>query len=323
MEELKFLYTTDKKYFPHMLTSIYSLLENNKNHNIEIYIIEDGFQMNEFEYLLKLEKLYKNLEIKVYLAEDLKTIMEEYNIPKWRDTTIANARLFASELINYDKILYLDSDTIIAQPLDELFSMPMQHPIAAAKNLTVPLHTRKKLSVYYNSGVIMFDSAAWKKEKCLEKLKQTIDTNKIKLLYPDQDLINLAFKDQIDTLTTDYNLHPIYYQYLDHNILLQKFFRRKEVLFDYNEIKQAIENPHIYHSLCYLQLRPWEENQIHPFNKIYEKYRKMWDPTFKPEDNEKMISNYLFVSYLNLLSKAYLPENIHKILSNKVKKIKK
>ena len=43
MTKFHVLYTTDHNYFPHMLTSIYSLAENNKNNNIKVHIIEDGF----------------------------------------------------------------------------------------------------------------------------------------------------------------------------------------------------------------------------------------------------------------------------------------
>lgn len=319
MKELKFLYTTDSHYFPHMLTSIYSLLENNKNNNIIIYIIEDGLTIDEIKYLIKLEIIYKNVEIKMYTLDSLELIMSEYNIPKWRNTTIANARLFISELISFDKLMYIDSDTIVSQSLESAFLKKMKNPLAAVKGLTIPSHLRNKLDKYYNSGVLLFDYSSWKKEKCLEKIKQTIEAKEFELIYPDQDLINLTFQDKIDTLSLDYNLHPIYYKYLEHDSLAQKFFNRSEVLSNYDEVKEAVKNPHIYHSLNYIQIRPWEQNKVHPFNDIYAQYRKMWDPTFKPKVELKKISDSSLISYINLLSKAYLSENLYKNISDKVK----
>ena len=66
MTKFHVLYTTDHNYFPHMLTSIYSLAENNKNNNIKVHIIEDGFTDEDFYNLDQLNDLYDNIDIKRY-----------------------------------------------------------------------------------------------------------------------------------------------------------------------------------------------------------------------------------------------------------------
>lgn len=43
MAKYNILYTSDSNYFCHMMTSIFSLLENNKDVNLIIHIIEDSF----------------------------------------------------------------------------------------------------------------------------------------------------------------------------------------------------------------------------------------------------------------------------------------
>ena len=90
MTKFHVLYTTDHNYFPHMLTSIYSLAENNKNNNIKVHIIEDGFTDEDFYNLDQLNDLYDNIDIKRYNIDKIAELMKHFNIPKWRNTDIAN-----------------------------------------------------------------------------------------------------------------------------------------------------------------------------------------------------------------------------------------
>ena len=62
MKKYNFLYTTDNNYFIHMLTSIYSLLENNKDIYLNIHIIEDNLsELNKNRlYYLSSAKLKKS-----------------------------------------------------------------------------------------------------------------------------------------------------------------------------------------------------------------------------------------------------------------------
>ena len=179
MTKFHVLYTADHNYFPHMLTSIYSLAENNKNNNIKVHIIEDGFTDEDFYNLDQLNDLYDNIDIKRYNIKKITELMKHFNIPKWRNTDIANARLFSNEIIDEtDKILYLDSDTIVVDDLKGLFNKEIQRPLAAVKEILIPSHLKSlnmefygnNIESYYNSGVLLFNYDAWDQENCLDDL---------------------------------------------------------------------------------------------------------------------------------------------------------
>ena len=46
MKDLNVLYTIDKNYYKHMIISMYSLAENNKNIDIKFHIIANGLDKN-------------------------------------------------------------------------------------------------------------------------------------------------------------------------------------------------------------------------------------------------------------------------------------
>lgn len=328
MTTFHLLYTADHNYFSHMLTSICSLAENNKNNNIRVHIIEDGFTKDDFYRLDQLTDLYDNISIKKYNVSKIKSLIEHYNIPKWRNTDIANARLFASEIIDEtDKILYLDSDTLVVNDLKELFRKKIQNPLAAVKEIVIPGHLKKlgkevygsTIETYYNSGVILFDYDTWSQEDCLDSLYSVSKTINDELIYPDQDLINLTFQNQIDTLELSYNIPPLAKDLEKHKLLAKKFLKDRQFYYNYNELTSSLSEPHILHTLRYLNLSAWENTKVHPFAKEYEKYRKLWDKSFEPINRKKsIIYNTHLISDLNIVAKTFLKDESNKKIKQKI-----
>lgn len=307
MDTYNFLYTSDFNYFNHTLTSIYSLILNNQNINCKIHIIEDGFSDNEYKILFNLEKIFKNVNIKIYSVNELKSISEYYNIPKWRNTNIPNARLFFSEIINnIDKIMYIDSDTIIVNNLECIFDEENISPVKAVKEIYIPSHLKENLNNYYNTGVILFDYKKWVQDSF--KIFETIKNMENKLIFPDQDILNLAMKDNIDTMNTSYNINPSLQILMMYPYLAHKRLEKAKNFYSYEEIKEALENPHIYHSYGVLYGRFWDNNKINPFNNIYEQYRTIWDPNFIREDNKDVLNKIKIIPFLNTILSTYMKE---------------
>ena len=324
------LYTTDHNYFPHMLTSIYSLAENNKNNNVKIHIIEDGFMEDDFYKLDQVNDIYDNITIKKYNIGQIDEIIKDFSIPKWRGTDIANARLFSSELIDEtDKMLYLDSDTIIVDDLKGLFDKKIQRPLAAVKEMIIPEHMKRlsqdyhgeNIETYYNSGVLLFNYNAWDQEDCLNDLYCVAKNVHNDLIYPDQDLINLTFQNKIETLDLSYNIVPLAKVLENHKLLARKFLKNRPFYYSYDEVLSSLNSPHILHGLPYLSMTVWEENRVHPFTREYEEYRRLWNEEFEPSRKEKkFICDMPIASDLNVVAKTFLGDRLNKKIKQKVLK---
>lgn len=286
MKEYNILYTTDNNYFIHMLTSIYSLIENNQDIFLNINVIEDNLNKLNLTRLNILTEMYQNIKINIYSIKLIEDIMNKFNIPKWRNTDIANARLFANEIIKCDELLYIDCDTIIVNSIKNIFEKN-NNSISAVKDINIPEYLKGKIDYYYNSGIILFDFNKWENEHCIEKIYNILKKNEVSLKLPDQDLINLAIPN-ISTLPLNYNIFPIVKMMNNHPLLSKRFY--KENFYSRNEIRDAIKNPIIYHNLDFLNIRPWDNNVIHPYNNIYKLYRNKFDKKYIP--NKIEISKY-------------------------------
>lgn len=287
-----FLYTADSNYFNQMYLSIYSLLKNN-TYPLTIHIIEADFSKEQIEKLEKLFSLYDNATLKIYSINKLKFLMDKYSIPKWRGTDIANARLFSHETIDVDKILYIDSDTIISSSLKDLFYTNVGKPISAVREIIIPHHLLNRLNSYYNSGVLLIDYKLCEEIDFLRQIFDTLNTTDIPLLYPDQDLLNLTLSEQIGTLSPNYNLNPMVYDMLyKHPLISKKHLLEKEKSFYcLEELMNAYKNPIIYHLLSYVRTRPWIKNSVHPFNLVYDLYSiEAFGKIDKVENNNKIDS---------------------------------
>lgn len=190
------LYTSDSNYFNYMYVSIYSLLKNNQ-YPIVVHVIQSDFTNEQISKLERLFSLYKNATVKFYSLELLRKTIEKISLPKWRGTDISNARLFAHEIIDVDKILYIDSDTIIASSLEKVFDTNIEKPVSGVRELVIPNHIKPYLNSYYNSGILLFDYQLWDQMDCDKLIFDAKNDLRLPLIYPDQDLLHLALHENL------------------------------------------------------------------------------------------------------------------------------
>lgn len=320
MNNIDILYTCNDAYFPHMLTSICSLMENSQKAIINANIIVEDLTADNFQKLELLQELYPNLRVSIHPISCIMDKLNKYDIPTWRGTKVANARLFARDIFqDSDKMLYLDSDTIILNPLDNVFNLKINSPVAAVKEFSVPKHMKGKVATYYNSGVLLFDFNKWDESECSDRLYSFSRKHKDQLIYPDQDLLNLAFDNQIDTLSVNYNIHPLVYYMNRHNILAKNMYSKNENFYSHSEVKESLETPVVLHLLEYLMTRTWEKNRIHPYNSIYDSYRKIWDSDYKKEPSSSILAYVPGISLLKAVSNSYMDDEKRSKIKAKIK----
>ena len=276
MEELNILYTTDRNYFKYMITSLYSLLENNKDLKLNIHIIYEGFTDEEFRVTNRIINSFPNSNVIYHPFDKIKKEIEKYAIPNWRDTKIANARIFFSSIVKDEKnMLYLDSDTLVVGSLKELLNA--KGSVNMVKDL-LPKEVVSKLGVpiknYCNSGVFYINMDKWYRDDCDKLLVDTLSAKDTSYRYPDQDIINISLREVIELLHPKYNVFTIdtYYK----NMLAMKLFDRKnrmETKEDEKMMREAKKTPVILHGtpLCFLRDYKIEE-EVHPYNKMYRDY---------------------------------------------------
>jgi len=318
MKKINVLYTLDHKYVKYMLVSLYSLLENNKDIDITIHIICDKFEIEDYKIIESIISEFKNTNVFFYNFQKIENIIDEYNISSWRDKKIPNARLFFNVYIKEsENLLYLDSDTIILNSLKGLKnyqgtismvqdSMPKSH----YQNLSIPL---KK---YYNSGVLWIDIKKWQENDCNNKIREILKEN-IPYIFPDQDIINMALKDEIKALPPEYNLFSID-SYFSLPLLFRYYNHYDIERYSKEELKQARNNPIILHSTPFYYWNGWQKKAIHPYLKYYKEYFSKLNMDLDIDENLIKKNPFLFKLFLYL--KLMCPKEIKEKIKEYIKK---
>lgn len=314
MEKINVLYTADKKYIKYTTVSILSLLDSNPDMDITIHLIYDNISSEDCILIESIVNKHRNANIYFYDFKLLEDLIKSYNIPKWNETLIPNARLFFDKVIkNVDNILYLDSDTIVHGSLKDL--KKYDGTVNMVEDTMSKKHWQNldsNLTKYCNSGVIWINVDKWEENDCSYKIIKTIENN-LQLKFPDQDIINVALKDDISLLPPNYNIFSteVYFPIP----LLKKYYKVNDIeRYSFKEINEAVNDPIIYHSTSFYYWKAWEDKCIHPYHQLYANYFKKLNFDMKKTNN--IVPNELLFN-LRILGSFYLPKNI----KEKVKKI--
>lgn len=295
-KRMNVLFQCDDRYAAVTGVSLTSLLENNRGwEEINIYLIDDRIHGENRLKFKMLAQQYGRAIVFLDMSE-ISARLEASGAPKWLGSYAAYGRLFALGLIEeeLDRLLYLDSDTIVTADLGELYNMDLEENVCAMAQdaLCYALYKHighRRDEPYYNSGVILFDAVAWKRLGCEAAVFPFITSHGGQLRFPDQDTLNSVLKGKIKRLDVKYNF---FVQFLtlgiDENYYVYSL-DKKPYYYSREEMAQAGRSAVIYHystgekpwlkdARCalaelwdkYLQLSPWAgmgktERQSQPF----------------------------------------------------------
>ncbi|HFI0256067.1 TPA: glycosyltransferase family 8 protein [Streptococcus suis] len=114
-------------------------------------------------------------------------------------TYMAFARYFIPRFVSEDKALYLDSDIIITDQLDKLFSTDISnHYLAVVR--AVFGH-----GVGFNSGMMLINNKRWKAENITAKLVEKTEQEKDSIQEGDQTILNMVLGHEAIWLDDTYN----------------------------------------------------------------------------------------------------------------------
>lgn len=181
-------------------------------------------------------------------------------------------RLLAFKFLpaNMERILYLDPDILIINPVRELYDMNIENFLyGAAYHDLIPVKEINKLRLnayeidaYYNSGVLLMNLELQRKTIKEQDIYQFVEKNRLKLIMPDQDIMNALYSKQIKSLDEKiYNYDARYYRYY-------KILSNGTCDMDY-----VLRNTVILH-FCGRK-KPWNKEYSGKFHSLYKHYEKL------------------------------------------------
>lgn len=160
--------------------------------------------------------------IEMYCSKSVTAIplsLETLDIPaslrRFRGSTLCYARLFAADVIDVDRLLYLDSDVLVDVDIAPLFQMNLDGHVTGmvAHGLlsdATEWHYYKSLGLahdrpYWNSGVMLFDVQQWRNQAVSQRIRQIVERDAKSFTMADQMILNACMNEQVCSIPGDFN----------------------------------------------------------------------------------------------------------------------
>ena len=272
-----------------------SLLLTNPNENFNIYILNSS--LTDIEKNRINDILTKNSTIQ-YIDVDSKKFS---NAPiLWKThSKEAYYKLLIPDVIpkSVDKILYFDIDIVINKSIKDLYSIDLKdHYMAAAIDYFVNKQMKDYVlsldiepNNYFNSGVVLFNLEAMRKNYSFAQAEEYIAKNGHKFKYHDQEVLNALFNKNTLIIDTKYNSIAKYKGILDY--LGYLFFNTSE--------KDVV--------IHYAGRKPWKNDFVGKNFKIFYKYSKPVEKELNMSEIIEYRKKHRFYLFLKTIKNVIFP----------------
>lgn len=282
--EVNVVYCSSDLFAEVCAVSIVSLFENNRNmERINVYVIDDSISEKNKKRIKEIGIQYSR---EIYFVE-MPNPATFYEDERFTISSLGHtyARMILGDVIpkNVERIISLDSDTLVLGQIDELWSCDMgTHPIAGVDDCMgrVALVKTQHLNadaIHCNAGMYLIDLKTWRDEGWTQRffkyIKSLFDKG-IALGGYEEEVITKVVGPRMKILHPKFNLMTLE-QVLSYEELIR--FREPINYYSEEQIFEARTNPIITHTtnFFYVRKRIFEEKSDHPMRKEYEKYRML------------------------------------------------
>lgn len=292
-------YSCDEAYIPHTGISILSLLENNKEvQEISFYFISKDISLKSLDMLTKMVNSY-NRKLIVISFYDLCADLKINSLGRHIETVYS--KLFFSGIPDIEKLIYIDSDTIINGSLIDFWNIDMSNYLVGGVS-TYTVSSKKRLSLnrvdcFINDGVVLLNLEKFRSQNIEKSFLECIANYKGNPPVLSEGVINKVCRGEIKIIHPKYNLLSGLINHKYNRFLDIEVFYSEEVL------QEAKQNPVIIHYLAAFYNRPWDVNCTHPMKERYLFYKSISFWKDLPLQNKKLSLRLQTIKFLY----KYLP----------------
>ena len=167
------------------------------NHEVKFYVFNDDLPS---EWFLLMRNRLKVIGSEIVNVKKTDHNLRDFHLPNAILSYAAFFRYFIADEVQEDRVLYLDSDTIVNAKLDDLFTLDLQgYAIAAVQDFN-----HEGWLTTFNSGVMLIDAKKWREKNSTQSLLE-LTAQHHEHVYGDQGVLNMYFGDQWLHLDKEYN----------------------------------------------------------------------------------------------------------------------
>ena len=288
-QKIAVAYGLDNKYTYPTLVSMISVLENSSRYTFYTFYLlveKNIFKQENKDKLMHLEDKYERCKINILelTNENLKYARTN------RYPMAAYYRLLLPDLItDFNRVIYLDGDTLVFTDLTEMFNLEMNNNIMLGfvdNSFQKAEEFGIKTYKYVTSGVLLINLKKLRKYNYTAKFFDFIEDNKDKLTQEDQTVINIVLHGKIDLLPPKYGMWNFVKRedLIKHNCYGNINSNIKA--YDEKEVFKAWKLPAIIH---YVRAKPWKRKNSFTHREFHEKW---WDYAKKSDEFNEILKYY-------------------------------
>ena len=274
MTKLNIAYACNDGYIMQTGISLISLFENNRHFDvIQLYMISCGISKEKLSIIELICKQYGR-DIKVVNFKDIACDLNITDIGRHIETIYA--KIFFGRIDGVDKMLYIDSDTIITGKLDGMWNIDLSNYYMGM----VQTHTGQKekpmLDIpieapFFNDGMALVNVDYCRKHQLIEKCLSLISDFQGNPPVLSEGCLNKVCLGHIYKLSPRFNMMAGLYQYMKRDMEYTA-----EILdYEMKDLEESFKHPIIIHFLSGFYNRPWTNNCTHPLRNEFYKYKKI------------------------------------------------
>ena len=280
MDTIPILTTLDKNYLPQLQVLLCSLHVNNPADSFSLWLLHSDIEEKEFSGLRSQCERYGYSFFPVQVDNEL---FQDAPVTRQYPNKEMYYRLLAPFLLpgEIKRILYLDPDILVINPLRPLWETDMEGRLFAAAahtGKTELVNSVNKLRLgtgqdYYNSGVLLMDLKAGRQDISPKEVYNFVEQHRRELLLPDQDILNVLYGERI------LPLEDVLWSYDARNY--SSYVLRSGGLWD---MEWVMEHTAILH-FCGKE-KPWKPNYRRRFGVLYRHYMQLTRRELEPGSSD-------------------------------------
>lgn len=273
MDPIFLLTTLDQNYLPQLQVMLTSLWVNNPRDTFVLILLHSGIPENSFSEVRRQCDTYGYAFMPIQVDD---TLFQEAPVTRQYPKEMYY-RLLAPQLLpsRIRRVLYLDPDILVINPLRPLWEMDLKGNLFGATAHTGKTELANNVNQlrlgterdYYNSGVLLMDLEAGRREIHPQDLFDYVTQHRKELVLPDQDILNALYSKQI------LPLEDALWNYDARNY--SNYLLRSGGICD---MRWVMAHTAILH-FCGKE-KPWKPKYIHRFGILYQHYiqlaRRSW-----------------------------------------------
>ena len=251
---------TDGNYLPHCVAMLQSLGTHQSDPDLRVYLIYDN---TSTEVLTKAIAHLHSILPSISLIKASAGPLQGFPV-NGHATVATYFRLLLPELLpmSVKRVIFIDSDTIVLDNLNELWQLPLEGKALAAvpEHPLACRHHGYIYGEYFNAGIMLVDLEKWRSSDMLNRGRIFAREHPDRMRHWDQDVLNNVFDGDWLAIGDRWNACPHLFGLThgyDHTYLLSQ----SEQL--------AISDPAIVHFAGPGPIKPWNARCQHPLKQKY------------------------------------------------------